>query len=390
MKKLVCAGLAAVCLMFAGGCVGNADNPDTEEDAQQTNVEVSEPEPPEPDPAAVYVDGLTLEEQAAQMFFVRCPEEGAADLAGEYNIGGYILFGRDFEGQTPDRVKISVASCQVAVKTPMLIGVDEEGGTVVRMSSNINFRSTPFRSPRSLYDEGGMDLVLSETAEKDAMLASVGINVNLAPVCDFSNDPEDFIYPRTCCDTPEDTADYVRGVVEQMLKDNTGMVLKHFPGYGNNPDTHTGAAIDDRPYEQFEDSDFLPFEAGIKSGAQAVLVSHNVVNCMDDEMPASLSPEVHRILREELGFEGVVMTDDLIMDAITQYTEDTNAAVLAVKAGNDMLISSDFQTQYDAVLSALESGELTKEQIREAAIRTIRWKMQLGLIADSDSEPEEE
>jgi len=395
MKKLVCAGLAAVCLMLAGGCGGkDAEAPDTKDEEQPTNAEVSEPEPPPPDPAEVYVDGLTLEEQAAQMFFVRCPEEGAADLAGEYNIGGYILFGRDFEGETPERVKGNIASCQAAVKTPMLIGVDEEGGTVVRMSSNINFRREPFRSPRSLYDEGGMELVLSETAEKDAMLASVGINVNLAPVCDFSSDPDDFMYPRTCCDTPENTADYVRGVVDQMLEDNTGMVLKHFPGYGNNPDTHTGIATDDRPYEQFEDEDFLPFEAGIKAGAQAVLVSHNIVNCMDDELPASLSPKVHRILREELGFEGVVMTDDLIMEAITQYTEGADAAVLAVKAGNDMLISSDFQTQYDAVLAALESGELTEEQIREAAIRTIRWKMQLGLIsgtdADSDMEPEEE
>ncbi|MFR5640703.1 MAG: glycoside hydrolase family 3 N-terminal domain-containing protein [Butyricicoccus sp.] len=154
----------------------------------------------------------------------------------------------------------------------------------------------------------------------------------------------------------EQTGEYVRTVVTQMVSDKTGMVLKHFPGYGNNADTHTGIAIDERPMDTFRQSDFLPFEAGIESGAQSVLVSHNVVNCMDADRPASLSAEVHRILREELGFDGVILTDDLIMDAIRDYTGGENAAVLAVQAGNDMLTSSDFVTQYNAVLAAYRTA----------------------------------
>ena len=165
-----------------------------------------------------------------------------------------------------------------------------------------------------------------------------------------------------------------------MVADGTGMALKHFPGYGSNVDTHTGIAIDERPLDSFRESDFLPFEAGIAAGAQSILVSHNVVNCMDSELPASLSPAVHDILRTELGFVGVIMTDDLIMEAITDYTGGENAAVLAVQAGNDMLVSSDFVTQYNAVLAAVQDGTISEDRIRESAVRVIRWKLDLGLM----------
>ena len=200
-------------------------------------------------------------------------------------------------------------------------------------------------------------------------------------MCDVSTDPNDFIYARSFGMDAEQTGEYVRTVVTQMVSDKTGMVLKHFPGYGNNADTHTGIAIDERPMDTFRQSDFLPFQAGIESGAQSVLVSHNVVNCMDADRPASLSAEVHRILREELGFDGVILTDDLIMDAIRDYTGGENAAVLAVQAGNDMLTSSDFVTQYNAVLAAVQDGTISKSQIHASVVRVIDWKMQLGLIS---------
>ena len=315
------------------------------------------------------------------MFFVRCPETDAAALTAQYDIGGYLLFARDFDGQTKESVTNTIAAYQNAAKTPMLIGVDEEGGTVVRVSSNPNLHDTKFQSPQALYREGGFDRITSDTAEKDALLRDLGINVNFAPVCDVSTDPSDFIYARSFGMDAEQTGEYVRTVVTQMVSDKTGMVLKHFPGYGNNADTHTGIAIDERPMDTFRQSDFLPFQAGIESGAQSVLVSHNVVNCMDADRPASLSAEVHRILREELGFDGVILTDDLIMDAIRDYTGGENAAVLAVQAGNDMLTSSDFVTQYNAVLAAVQDGTIPESQIHASAVRVIDWKMQLGLIS---------
>lgn len=380
-KPITALLLALLCLGSTTAC----GQDESAAPAEPTNSEAAAPEtvapePVEPDPAELYVNNLPIEAQVAQMFFARCPEVDAAALAGQYDIGGYILFGRDFEGQTRESVTETIQSYQDAAATPMLIGVDEEGGTVVRISSNPNFRASKFRSPQSLYNEGGFGLITSDTKEKDALLASIGVNVNFAPVCDVSTNPNDFMNARAFGKDASQTSEFVRTVVGQMLADNTGMVLKHFPGYGNNIDTHTGIATDDRPIETFRESDFLPFQAGIAAGAQSVLVSHNIVTCMDSELPASLSPAVHDILRDELGFEGVIMTDDLIMEAITDYTGGENAAVLAVQAGNDMLVSSDFVTQYNAVLAAVQDSTISEDRIRESAIRVIRWKMELGLL----------
>lgn len=393
MKKRITALLLALfCLCGTAAC--GKDNGETAENtapAGQTDTAPQDGEPAAAQPAEPeeedntaaaerYVNNLPLEAQVAQMFFARCPETDAAALAGQYDIGGYILFARDFDGQTRDSVTQTIQSYQDAAATPMLIGVDEEGGTVVRISSNPNLRAAPFHSPQSLYNEGGFTLITSDTKEKDELLASLGINVNFAPVCDVSTNPADFINARAFGQDAAQTSEYVRTVVSQMVADGTGMVLKHFPGYGSNVDTHTGIAIDERPLDSFRESDFLPFEAGIAAGAQSILVSHNVVNCMDSELPASLSPAVHDILRTELGFDGVIMTDDLIMEAITDYTGGENAAVLAVQAGNDMLVSSDFVTQYNAVLAAVQDGTISADRIRESAVRVIRWKLDLGLM----------
>ena len=377
-KRLLCFLLALALPLGLCSCKEEPSVPTASDDlASQTTPEP----PPEPDPAELYVDGLTLEQQVAQLFFARCPDVDAADLAAQYDIGGYILFGRDFEGQTPESVTQAIQSYQDAAATPMLIGVDEEGGTVTRVSAYSAFRAAGrFQSPQALFAEGGLQRIEEDTVEKDALLASLGINVNLAPVCDVSTDPADFINARAFGQDAEATSEYVRTVVQQMKTDGMGMVLKHFPGYSSNVDTHTGIAQDTRPIEQFRQSDFLPFAAGIETGAQAILVCHNIVACMDDTLPASLSPAVHDVLRDELGFDGVVMTDDLVMQAITDYTGDADAAVLAVQAGNDMLISSDFVTQYNAVLAAVEDGTITADRIRESAVRVVHWKIELGLI----------
>ena len=337
---------------------------------------------PRNDPAVEYAKSLTLEQQIAQMFFIRCPENGTNELLKQYNIGGLILFGRDFKDETPDSLRDTISVYQQNAKTPLLIGVEEEGGTVVRASAYSAFRKSRFRAPQELYAKGGLDEIVADCAEKNTFLHDLYINVNLGPVCDISTDPSDFIYARSLGQGAEETSKYAAAVVLQMRLDGIGSVLKHFPGYGNNADTHTGIAIDNRPLEQFETSDFLPFETGAKAGASAILVSHNIINCMDATLPASLSPAVHQILREHLGSKIVVMTDDLIMEAITQYTDGADAAVLAVKAGNDMLISSDFTRQYQAVCNAVRQGMIREEDILQHCIRVIRWKIDLGLISE--------
>lgn len=327
------------------------------------------------------LQGMSLEEKVGQMFFVRCPETDGVTAVSTWHPGGYILFGRDFDGKTVQQVIDQNAAYQSASSIPMLIGVDEEGGTVVRISQYNQFRPEKFKSPQSLFAGGGLDLIKSDTDEKSDFLLHVGVNVNLAPVCDVSMSPDDFIYARSFGMPAEGTAAYVSTVTQEMVSHRIGCVLKHFPGYGNNVDTHTGIAFDNRSYDTFVTSDFLPFTAGIGAGAGAIMVAHNVVACMDANLPASLSLPVHEILRKDLGFTGVIMTDDLDMDAIKDYTGGKEAAVMAVLAGNDMIISTDFEVQIPAVLAAVNSGEIAKANIDESVLRILVWKLSLGIVS---------
>lgn len=330
--------------------------------------------------AQLILADLSLEEKVGQMFFVRCIKDQALADIKTYHLGGYILFGDDFKNQTKKEINAGIASYQNKSDIPMLVGVDEEGGTVNRVSRNKAFRAVPFKSPQDLYEEGGFDLIRSDTKEKSELLLSLGINVNLAPVCDVSISPEDFIYKRAFGQDAEQTAGYVKIVVTEMKKAGIGSTLKHFPGYGNNVDTHTGIAIDERSLKSFEENDFLPFQAGINAGAGSILVSHNIVKSMDENYPASLSKKVHDILRKNLGFNGVVMTDDLSMDAIKNYTNDEEAAVLAISAGNDLVVATDYNVQIPAVLKALKEGTLTENRIDESVLRILTWKLELGII----------
>ncbi|MFR6095428.1 MAG: glycoside hydrolase family 3 N-terminal domain-containing protein [Dysosmobacter welbionis] len=329
---------------------------------------------------------LTLEEKVGQLFFVRVPDTDAVSDVSTYHLGGYILFGRDTADKTADALIQTIQSYQdaAAVDTgiPLLIGVDEEGGTVVRVSSNPHLRASKFPSPQKAYASGGMEAVLADTREKDLLLSALGFNVNLSPVADVSTNPADFMYDRTFGQDAAATADYVAQVVSQMAEDGMGSVLKHFPGYGNNVDTHTGIAVDQRPLESFTSSDFLPFQAGMESGGgkTAVLVSHNIMTAVDGDLPASLSPKVHGLLRTDLGFDGVVMTDDLAMEAVAAYSADGAVAVMALEAGNDLVITTDYRTQIPKVLEALESGALSEETIDTACRRVLTWKQNLGLL----------
>ncbi|MDE7243385.1 MAG: beta-hexosaminidase [Oscillospiraceae bacterium] len=334
---------------------------------------------------------MDLEEKVGQMFFVRCPELFAKEKISQYQLGGYLLFSRDFQGKDEQQVIDMINAYQAEATIPLLIGADEEGGTVVRLSRNNRLFPEKFKSPQALYSTGGLEAIQNDALDKSAGLLRYGVNVNFAPVADVSTDPADFIYDRAFGQDAATTAEYVSTVVsavngwtfqEESDEKNVklGSVLKHFPGYGNNVDTHTGIAIDNRPYEQFEQSDFLPFRSGIEAGAGAVLVSHNIVNCMDPDFPASLSAGVHRILRDELNFNGVILTDDLAMDAVEAYAADGSVAVLAVLAGNDMIVTTDFEAQIPLVIDAVRAGLIDETMLDEAVTRVLSWKYDLGLL----------
>lgn len=369
----------------------------------ETPPEPEEPEPlEEPEEAALraLLADMTLEEKTGQLFFVRVPAENALEDVTTYHLGGYLLFGRDTQDKTANDLIQTIASWQVQAVDydtgiPLLIGVDEEGGSVVRVSSNPYLRSRKFSGPRKLWEEG-LDALIRETREKAILLRTLGFNVNLAPVADVSTNSGDFIYDRTIGKGAEEAADYVARVIETQSYNHLGSVLKHFPGYGNNKDTHTGVAVDDRPMETFLEQDFLPFQAGIaveetvwsseelRRLRPAVLVSHNIVSCMDPDLPASLSRSVHRILREDLGFDGVVMTDDLAMEAVARYAADGAVAVMSLQAGNDLVVTTDYRTQIPRVIQAVKDGVLEEETIDAACLRVLRWKLELGLLELSE------
>ncbi len=325
------------------------------------------------------LEDMTLEEKVGQMFLVRCPEDAVAGIV-EYKVGGYVLFADDFEEEIKESMSEKLNEYQKASKLPLLFAVDEEGGTVVRISRFSAFRETAFLSPRELYQSGGLERIVEDTREKAELLLSLGINVNLAPVCDISQDTAAFMYARSFGGTAEETAAYVTTVVTIMEETGLGSVLKHFPGYGNNADTHEGIVYDIRTYETYQENDFKPFLAGIEAGAGAVMVSHNIIKCMDAGQPASLSARVHQILREELAFDGVILTDDLHMDAIQDFMGTEAAAVAAVLAGNDMLCCTDFEVQIPAVLEAVRDGRISEERIDASVLRILKWKAELGIL----------
>ncbi len=327
------------------------------------------------------VKEMSLEEKVGQLFLIRYDKNLTNNYINNYHAGGFILFAKDFQYHNKQSIKEELDSLQSSSKLPLAIAVDEEGGYVTRVSRYKSFRSSKFTSPKSYYEYGGYDLLEEVENEKAQLLKSIGININLAPVADISTNPNDFIYSRSFGHNAEETAIFIKNMVTYANNNMITSALKHFPGYGNNVDTHTGVAIDNRSYDNFTSNDFLPFSAGIESKVPFILVSHNVVNCMDSEYPSSLSYNViTKELRQKLKFSGIVITDDLDMDAVKSYAEDGAAATLAINAGADMVITSDFINMYNEIVEAVHNKVIDEEKIDLAAKRIIAWKMSYKLM----------
>lgn len=327
------------------------------------------------DAASKIMEDMTLEEKIGQLFLVRYDKNLASSWVSDYYPGGFVMFAKDFANQTKDSIKEEIDNLQSISKISLVIAVDEEGGYVTRVSRYSNFRDSKFLSPREYYDTGGEELLEKTEKEKATLLLSTGINLNLAPVADVSVNSNDFINNRTFNRDARDTAVLIGKMVNYANEVGISSSLKHFPGYGNNVDTHTGVAIDERSYENFLENDYLPFKEGIKNRVPTVLVSHNIINCIDSQYPATLSKKVIAELREKLNFSGVVITDDLSMDAVNSYVNDGSAAVLAVNAGDDLIITSDFVKMYREVYQAVTDKKIDIKTIDQAVKRNIAWKI---------------
>lgn len=326
------------------------------------------------------VDSMSKEEKAAELILARCPQSGAAELMAKYGFGGYTLYASDFKDKSFSEARDFISEIKNSADITPFIAVDEEGGDIVRVSKYPSFRETPFRSLREIYKESGIDGIISDSKEKAELLISLGINMNLAPVCDIAGEG-DYIYERTVGASAYETGEAVKAIVDTSGEYGLTSCLKHFPGYGSNVDTHTGTAYDSRSRDSFENNDFIPFKSGISGKYMpAVLVNHNIVECMDSKFPASLSYEVHRVLREEIGFEGVIITDDLGMDGIKAYTGEISPYVMGIMSGNDLLCVSEPEKAFNDLISAINDGTLPMSTVDEHVKRILQMKRDYDII----------
>ena len=324
-----------------------------------------------------YLQKMTLEEKVNQIF---CPKYNKTAVEGIMNNtvpGGFVLYREHFnyeEGEIRKYITELQNSSMDKTGLPLVIAVDEEGGIVNRISP-IHRKAGSFPSPQNIYKDSGIEGILKIDQEKRDLLRKFLVNVNLAPVADISYNSKDYMYSRTLGQSPNITADYIAKDVEGYVQDNFTCCAKHFPGYGNNTNTHENIAIDNRSYEIFEKEDFLPFKAAIKNKIPMILVSHNIVKCKDDVYPASISKNWVGILRNDLNFSGIIVTDDLSMDAITKYAGNESSAILAVRAGNDLVITNEYPKHRLDVIEAVKEGNITEEVINKACKRVIAWKI---------------
>ena len=344
--------------------------------------------------AQARVQDMTLEEQVYQLF-ITTPEEltgvRVATRAGDTTrealeaqpVGGIIYFADNLVDR--QQTMEMLANTQTYTEIPLFLSVDEEGGTVSRVGSNAAMGTTRF-SPMAEYGETGDAQEAYEIGSTlGSELLELGFNLDFAPVADVVTNPNNTeIGSRSFSSDPEVAAKMVGSVVSGMKEAGMISVLKHFPGHGGTEtDTHDGRAVTHRTLEEMRQSEFLPFQAGIDAGAPVIMVGHlSAPELTGDNTPSDLSyAVVTEILRGELGFQGVVVTDAQNMAAITDYYDAAEAAVGALEAGVDIILMPENLTEaVNGVLSAMEAGKLSEERITESVTRILALKYEYGLM----------
>lgn len=332
------------------------------------------------------VSEMTLEEKVAGLFIVT-PEsltgvataikagEGTKEALEKYPVGGMIYFEKNIRSK--DQITEMITATKDMNAFPMFFAVDEEGGKVARVQSGLRMKKTPTMA--ELASENNPAKVTEVYDNIGTYLSEYGFNLNFAPVADvLTNEENTAIGQRAFGSDPALVSTMVSTAVTSLEGKNVSACLKHFPGQGAvSADTHTGMASTDRTLEEMKEVEFKPFMAGIEAGAQMIMVSHiSAPNVTGDNTPASLSKiMITEILREELGFDGVVITDALNMAAISDYYTTGDACILALKAGADMLLMpEDFEEAYEAVVNAVQNGTVSEERINDSLKRVYKIK----------------
>lgn len=292
----------------------------------------------------------------------------------EYPVGGLVYFQKNIKSK--DQLQEMLAATKNAIYYPVFLAVDEEGGAVSRVAesgiaANVGSQAEIGKTcDPAKAEESGVTI--------GNYLSECGFNVDFAPVADVISEGNTTIEDRSFGTDPNVVGSLVAAEVTGLQSTGVSACLKHFPGMGDTTeDTHDGKAVSQKTLDDMRANDFPAFQAGIDAGTDFVMVGHMALpNVIGDETPCSLSDKIiNDILRNELGYDGIVITDALDMSAITESYTSEQAAVMAIQAGADMLLMpEDFQAAYDGVLKAVQDGTISEERINESLKRIYRVK----------------
>lgn len=296
--------------------------------------------------------------------------------------GGFLVFGHNLA--TPEQAREFVAELQSLSTHPMIIGIDHEGGTVSRLTEGGRLGATVVPPAALVGATGNPEYAYRIGGLLARELGAVGISMNMAPVADvYTNSANSVIGNRSFGSDPELVSAMVAAMVRGLQDEQVSAVLKHFPGHGDTyEDTHYERAVIAHGRSRLEQVEFLPFRAGIAAGADAVMTAHiGVPEITGDATPASFSYVlITEILRGELGFDGVVITDSLTMGALRGNSE-AEMVVSAIEAGADIaLLPSGPVQALNALVRAVESGRLSEERVDDSVRRVLRLKYDRGLL----------
>jgi len=370
---------------------------DTKENKEESGAD-------KPDRVEQLISSMTLEEKIGQVFLVafRTDSNGNPLLSlddytreqiQKYHLGGVVLFAENID--TIQQTKELISDIQASSKIPMFIAIDEEGGKVSRLNASGKMHATRLPGNLILGRTGDPELAYKVGALLAEELLSLGFNMNFAPVADVNTNPYNpVIGSRSFGSDPETVGDMVAKMVEGLQSRNVCSVLKHFPGHGDtSDDTHTGAVIVNHNRERLEKVEFVPFKKGIQSGADGVMTAHiQMPEITGDSIPATFSHDVLTgILRNDMNFSRLIITDALEMGAISKYWLPGEAAVNAFKAGADVLLMpASLSEAYEGLLEAVREGRISQERLDQSVRRILMVKEERNILEgkENDSDPE--
>ena len=369
------------------GCVGCGTNPDTGSASQNT--------PDKTDEVQRIVGAMSLEDKVAQLFLVK-PEAivdiGTATAAGESTkqaidktpVGGFVYFSDNLQSEQQVQEMLSNVQKYSEDRTglPAFLSVDEEGGTVARIAGSGRFDVTNVGNMSDIGASGDVQKAEQAGETIGTYLSELGFNLDFAPDADVLTNPENTVVKkRSFGSDPQVVSDMSLAVAQGLAQHQIHSVYKHFPGHGaTEGDTHKGYAYTNKTLDELKQSELVPFAHAIENGAEFIMAAHiSVPNITNDDTPTSLSKTmITDVLREQMGYDGIVVTDAMNMGAVTEQYTSAQAAVKALQAGADIiLMPENFQEAYQGVLNAVKSGELTEQQIDTAVTRIVKVKVNM-------------